>query len=100
MTVYSCKNCSNLKSRIVTKENLSHIKKDRIRSALNVHDSDSLGLDFPFNTTVYNRILKHGECPIIYCSERMFNRDLYIHRESMDLDKVIPDKRKPCLKYK
>jgi len=100
MPVYSCKNCSNLKSRIVTKENLSCIKKDKIRSALNVRDPDSLGLDFPFNMTVYKRVLKDGECPIIYCSERMFNRDLYILRDNMDMDEVIPDKKKPCIKYK
>ena len=100
MTVYSCKNCSNLKSRIVTKENLKHIKKDKIRSALNVRDPDLLGLDFPFNMTVYKRILKNGECPIIYCSERMFNRDLYIHRDSMDLDECAPNKKVPCSRYK
>jgi len=100
MPFYSCKNCSNLKSRIVTKENLSHIKKDKIRSALNVRDPDSLGMDFPFNMTVYKRVLKDGECPIIYCSERMFNRDLYIRRESMDLDEVAPNKKAPCSRYK
>ncbi|MFA4889518.1 MAG: hypothetical protein WC628_08120 [Candidatus Omnitrophota bacterium] len=100
MTVYSCKNCSNLKSRIVTKENLSHIKKDRIYSVLNRDDPDSLGLDFPFNMTVYNRILKDGDCPILYCSERMFNRVLYIHRDNLGLDEVSPNKKAPCLKYK
>jgi len=100
MPVYSCKNCSNLKSRIVTKENLSCIKKDKIRSALNVRDPDSLGLDFPFNMTVYKRVLKEGECPIIYCSERMFNRDLYILRDNMDLDEIAPNKKAPCFKYK
>ena len=97
MTVYSCKNCSNLKSRIVTKENLSHIKKDKIRSALNVHDPDSLGLDFPFNMTVYKRVLKNGECPILYCSERMLKRDLYIDRDNVAW---ISCGTAPCSKYK
>lgn len=100
MTVYSCKNCSNLKSRIVTKENLSHIKKDKIRSALNVRDPDSLGMDFPFNVTVYKRVLKDDDCPILYCSERMFNRDLYIHRDNLNLEEVSPNKKAPCLKYR
>jgi hypothetical protein len=100
MAVYSCKNCSNLKSRIVTKGNLSRIKKDRIRSALNVHDPDSLGLDFPFNMTVYKRVLKDGECPILFCSERMFNRDLYIYRNNLALRGIYPHKNSPCTKYK
>lgn len=100
MAVYSCKNCSNLKSRIVTKENLSCINKEKIRSALNVHDPDSLGLEFPFNMTVYKRVLKDGECPILYCSERMFNRDLYIYRENLDIGSIYPRKGRPCPKYK
>ena len=100
MPVYSCQNCSNLKSRIVTEENLSHIKKDKIRSALDVRDPDSLGLDFPFNLTVYKRVLKDGECKVIYCSERMLNRDLYIFRDNIDIDSMNPHKDKPCSRYK
>jgi len=97
MAAYFCKNCSNLKSRRVTKENLSRIKKDKILSALNVRDPDSLGLDFPFNMTVYKRVLKYGGCPILYCSERMLKRDLYIDRGNVAW---ISCGTTPCPKYK
>ena len=65
-----------------------------------MHDPDSLGLDFPFNMTVYKRVLKDGECKIIYCFEHLFNRDLYIFRENFDIDDLYPSKNKPCPKYK
>ena len=100
MPVYSCSNCSNLKNRVITKEHISAIKGDKISRALKEHNPDSLGLDFPFNMTVYKRVLKDGECPIIYCSQRMFNRDLYIHRENLDISSVYPSQDKPCPKYK
>ena len=58
--VYSCRNCSNLKSRVITKSNFANLKKDKIRSALGKHDPDSLGLDFSFNMTVYKRVSKNG----------------------------------------
>lgn len=100
MAFYSCRNCRNLKTRIITKSSFANRKKDKIRSALGKHDPDSLGLDFPFNMTVYKRVLKDDECKIIYCAEHLFNRDLYIYRENLDLDDLIPNKRRPCIKYK
>ena len=100
MTVYSCRNCRNLKTRIITKSSFANLKRDKIRSALGKHDPDLLGLDFPFNLTVYKRVLKDGECKIIYCSEHLFNRDLYIYRDNMNLNEIIPNKRALCPKYK
>jgi hypothetical protein len=100
MAVYSCRNCSNLKTRVITKESLKGFKREKIRQALDIRDTESLGLDFPFNLTVYKRINKDGECKIIYCSEHMLNRDLYIYRENLDLYSLSQDKNKPCIKYK
>lgn len=98
--VYSCRNCQNLKNRTITKSNLAHLRTDKIRGALAKHDPDSLALDFSFNITVYRRILKHGECKVIYCAEHLFSRDLYIFRDNFDLDTLIPNKKSPCLEYK
>jgi hypothetical protein len=78
MPVYSCRNCWNLKTRVVTGTEIKRISKYKLNKALEERDPDSLGLMFPFNLTVYKRVLKYGKCPILYCSERMFNRDLYI----------------------
>jgi hypothetical protein len=100
MTEYSCRNCQNLKTKLITKSEISRISKYKIEKALKVRDPDSLDLMFPFNLTVYKRVLKNGECPVLYCSERMFNRDLYIHRENIDLDEVAPNNKVPCPKYK
>lgn len=100
MAVYSCQNCQNLKQKVVTKSDIGRASKYKIEKALKARDPDSLGLMFPFNLTVYKRVLKDEKCPILYCSERMFNRDLYIYRDNLDLDEVIPNKRVPCLKYK
>jgi len=100
MPNYSCRNCSNLKTKVVTKSDISKFSKYRIEKALKERDPDSLDLMFPFNLTVHKRVVKYGRCPILYCSERMFNRDLYILRDNMDMDEVIPDKKKPCIKYK
>ena len=100
MLTYSCRNCLNLKTKIVTRADLKKSSKYKIETALKKHDSDSLDLIFPFNLTVYKRLLKDGKCRILYCSERMFNRDLYIYRENFDLGSVIPNKKAPCPKYK
>lgn len=100
MPFYSCKNCCNLKRKLITKTSIRHISKYKIKTALKKHDVDSLGLMFPFNLTVYKRIMKYGECKIFYCSEHIFGRDLYIFRESINLDDVISDKQTPCPKYK
>lgn len=97
---YSCRNCVNLKTKVITKSDLTGISKLNVEQALKAHDPDSLDLMFPFNMTVYKRIKKDGRCKIIYCGEHLFNRDLYIFRENMDIDKLIPHKRSPCLKYK
>lgn len=97
---YSCLNCHNLKTKVVTRAEIAKISKYRIAKALKERDPDSLDLMFPFNATVYNRIIKDGRCPILYCSERMFNRDLYIYRENLDIASVYPFKNKPCQKYR
>ena len=100
MTAYSCRNCSNLKTRVITKKSLKRLKREKIREALDIHDTESLGLDFPFNLTAYKRVTKYGECEIIYCSEHMFSRDMYIFQEHLDLDNLAMGKNKPCPKYK
>ena len=97
MPVYSCCNCSNLKNRVITKEHISAIKKDKIIHALVERDPDSLDLNFPFNLTIYKRILKHGDCKIFYCSEHMLQRDAYVAREN---SKDITPEIVPCPKYK
>lgn len=100
MFSYSCANCANLKTRSLDRSSLKGFKKERILSALKKHDADSLGLDFPFNLTVYKRVTKYGECKIIYCGEHRFNRDLYIYREQLNLGNLSQSKNKPCPKYK
>ena len=100
MTVYSCRNCHNLKAKVITRGDIAGISKNKIARALEERDPDLLDLMFPFNQTVYNRLVKAGKCPILYCSERMFNRDLYIYRENLDIGSIYPYKNKPCQKYK
>lgn len=73
------------------------MKRDKITRALIDRDPDSLGLDFPFNLTIYKRVLKHGECKILYCSEHMLQRDAYVAREN---SKDITPEIAPCPKYK
>ena len=97
---YSCRNCCNFKSKVVRKTDLKKISKNKIQKALKERDPDSLDLMFPFNLTVYKRLLRESACPIFYCSERLFNRDLYIQRENMDIDDFYPFKTKPCPRYK
>lgn len=97
---YSCQNCVNLKTRIITKSNFKNLNKKKIHRALDIHDTDSLGLAFPFNLTVYKRINKDGECKIIFCSQYMFIRSLYIYRDNLDLHSLSQNKNKPCPKYK
>jgi len=97
---YSCRNCCNFKSKVVRKTDLKKISKNKIQNALKERDPDSLDLLFPFNMTAYKRVVKDGDCPILYCSERLFSRDLYINRENLDIDSLYPFKNKPCLRYK
>lgn len=100
MPTYSCHNCCNLKTRIISKEHIAAIRKYKIQKALETRDTDSLGLDFPFNLTVYKRISRDAKCRIIYCAEHMFNRDLYIGRENFNMDMLLINKHKPCPKYR
>ena len=72
----------------------------KIQKALKERDPDSLDLLFPFNMTAYKRFVKNGDCPILYCSERLFSRDLYIARENLDIEDLYPFKAKPCPRYK
>jgi len=97
---YSCRNCHNLKVRNLTKTHLQAVSSYRIKKALDLRNTESLGLDFPFNLTVYKRIKNHGSCKILYCAEHRFKRDLYIFRENLDIDSIYPLKNKPCPKYK
>jgi hypothetical protein len=90
-------NYRSSKNRVITEEHISAIKKDKITRALSVRDPDSLGLDFPFNLSIYKRILKHGESKILYCSEHMLQRDAYIDRDNLE---SIKPEVKPCPKYK
>ena len=57
---YSCQNCHNLKTKVVVKAEIAKINKHKIARALKARDPDSLDLMFPFNQTVYNRIIKDG----------------------------------------
>jgi len=100
MPLYSCKNCANLKTKLITKKRINHISKYKIWNALKKHDVDSLDLLFPFNLTVFKRIMKYGECKILYCSEHLFGRDMYIFRENINLDDITPNKHAPCPKYR
>ena len=100
MAVYSCRNCGNLKTRVITKRSLKSLKREKIRKALDIRDTESLGLDFPFNLTADKRVKKYGECKIIYCSEHMLSRDLYIFREHMDLANLSQSEDNPCPRYK
>src|SRR3989338_1659437 len=97
---YSCKNCANLKTRILTPKSINHLKKKNLTDALRRHEADYLGLNFPFNLTAYKRIKKYKECQIIYCSANMFGRDLYIYRDNVESDKRLVPVVTPCPRYK
>jgi len=58
MVKYSCKNCINLKTRLIVREDMRGISKIEIQYAIKKHDPESLGLPFPFNLTVYKRLNK------------------------------------------
>lgn len=99
MVKYSCKNCINFKTRLIVREDMRGISKIEIQHAIKKHDTESLGLPFPFNLTAYKRLNKYGGCKVLYCSESMFNRELYIYSDNLDLDNILPT-RVPCPKYK
>jgi len=86
--------------RTILRTDLGHFTKKKIEDALSRHDTESLGLDFPFNLTTYKRLMKYGECKIIYCSDNMLARDLYIYRKNSDGQNLVYNKNKPCAKYK
>ena len=94
---YSCSDCVNLKTRVITKKALGVIKGNDIKEAIGRHDVESLGLLFPFNFTVYKRITRYKECKIIYCSEHMLKRDSYVAREN---SRGITPEVTPCPRYK
>ncbi|HAZ10310.1 MAG TPA: hypothetical protein DCY56_04315 [Candidatus Omnitrophica bacterium] len=96
MPAYTCNNCINLKTKLITKKDISNINKKTVQGAIKKHDIEFLGLMFPFNLTAYKRITKYGECKAIYCSEHILQRDLYIHKDNSN---IIPEV-KPCPKYK
>ncbi|MCM8779815.1 MAG: hypothetical protein NC914_01520, partial [Candidatus Omnitrophica bacterium] len=64
---YSCLNCANLKTMIISRSAFNQLSREKIARALANHDPDALGLAFPFNMTVYKRVKKDGFCRIIYC---------------------------------
>lgn len=97
MSEYFCKNCYNFKTRTIKIGHLPNISKYKIKKFIKDQDVPLLGLEFPFNLTVYKRLLKDGECRIFYCIQNLLKRDLYIDRGNA---KEISCGIKPCSKYK
>jgi len=96
---YTCKNCINLKERLIKKQDIAKIDAKTIQKAIKTHTTESLILTFPINLPAYNRVRKNGRCKIIYCSADMLNRALYIYRDNVDIGTVVPEVV-PCPKYK
>lgn len=80
MRKYFCKNCFNFKTRTITRKHLPGLSKYKIQKVIKNHDIPLLGLSFPFNLTVYKRVVKEGECGICYCTQHLLKRELYIDR--------------------
>ncbi|MBU0743995.1 MAG: hypothetical protein KKE11_01295 [Gammaproteobacteria bacterium] len=99
MGLYFCPNCLNLKVRVVRKEELGRLSKYKIKKAIKENNIDSLGLPFPLNWASYKRLARYRSCKIIYCSENMLVRSLYIYREGLE-GSLTPNKSEPCPKYK
>lgn len=99
MGLYFCPNCQNLKIRVLTKKELSAFSKYTVKKAIKEGDIDSLGLSFPLNVAAHKKITKYGSCKIIYCSQRMLGRNLYMYREGIE-GSLTPNKSDPCPKYK
>lgn len=96
---YVCKNCLNLKEKLIKKQDIDKIDRKTIREAIETHTTESLALTFPINLPAYNRIKKSGYCRIIYCSADMLNRALYIYRNNFNIDSIALDKKRPCPKW-
>ena len=99
MESYFCTNCQNLKIRTVKKQQLNGLSKYKIKKAIKENNVDSLGPSFPLNLTVYKRLTKDGMCKVIYCSEHILGRSLYIYRDGLE-GSLTPNKNAPCPKYK
>lgn len=97
MPEYFCKNCLNLKTRLIRKKHLGGISKYKIQKAIKEQNIPLLDFAFPFNMTVYKRVMRHGECGIFYCTQHLLKRDLYIDRGNAA---EISCGRAPCPKYK
>lgn len=96
MPEYFCKNCSNLKTRLIQKEDLGKFSRYKIRKAISQQDVASLGCTFPFNRTAYRRVMRYGKCGIIYCAKDLLARDLYIDRGNAA---GISCGKEPCPQY-
>jgi len=99
MGLYFCPNCQNLKMRNVRKEELGGLSKYKVKKAIKENNVESLGLPFSLNLAAYKRLIMHGSCNIIYCSEHMLSRSLYIYRDGLE-GSLTPNKSTPCPKYK
>lgn len=83
MAVYSCRNCSNLKTRVITKGSLKSLKREKIRKALDIRDTESLGLDFPFNLTDRSDKIRawaqnSQRCSLLLCTKEMMSKSIVI----------------------
>ena len=96
MRQFTCTNCTNFKTRIVTGGNLGKLPKAKVRSAIRNHDLESLALSFPLNFSAYKKVKRDGECKILFCSQDMLKRDLYIDRDNAG--SIRPEIR-PCPRY-
>lgn len=99
MGLWFCPNCRNLKIREIGRKDLGGLSKYMVTKAIKEDRLDSLGLSFPLNLAVHKRLTKRGVCKIIYCSEGMLPRRLYIYRENLEGSLTL-DKNTPCPKYK
>ena len=96
MPKYFCKNCYNFKTRLIKKEHIGNFSKYKIRKAIRTQDIPSLDFAFPFNLTVYKRVMRYGECGIVYCTKNLLTRDLYIDRGNAA---QISCGKEPCPEY-
>ncbi len=99
MGLYFCPNCRNLKIRELRKKDLGGLSKYLVTKAIRENKLGSLGLSFLLNLAAFKRLTKRGSCKIIYCSEGLLDRRLYIYRENLE-GSLTPDKNTPCPKYK
>ncbi len=100
MGLYFCSNCQNFKVRTVKGKELGDRSKYKILKAIKENNTTALGLPFPINKAVYRRLTKKkgGKCTIIYCSEQMLERNLYLHNEYRE-GSLTYNKIEKCPKY-